>query len=311
LLGKFFLYNLIILEFLLPKPIYLKIENLHYNFFPKKEVKEVQKPKIAKIIMVPEKINLDSHFYSEASSFAAIDLETETVIAEKESTKKLPIASLTKLMTAHLALSNLSLDQKITIKNINLGYNESRMGLKQGEIYTTQALLYGLLIQSANDASKQLAIEMAGSEQEFAKMMNNEGKKMGLKNTNFVNSTGNDESEHYSTAYDLFILTRELLKNPIISEIVSTKEILISSEGGRQAKLENTNKILDNEVVFGIKTGTTDQAGECLAVLSKVNGRKIIIIFLGSQDRFEETINIINWIKENIIWKEQKIYTNQ
>jgi len=311
LLNNFFILNLILLEFILPKPIFTKIENLYYEFFPREEIEITLKPKIAKIVMVPEKINKNSYFFSNSESFAAIDLNTEIVITEKEISKKLPMASLTKLMTAYLALKYFDIDDEIIIDRINLNYNESRMGLREGEIYTLKTLLYGLLIQSANDAALQLAIEISGNEQDFVKLMNTEAYKMGLKNTNFINSTGNDSTEHYSTSYDLFLLTKQILKNQTIAEIVSTKEVLINSKAGRQARLENTNKILDNEVVFGVKTGTTNLAKECLIVLAEINQRKVIIIFMGSNNRFEETIKLINWIKENIIWKEQKIYINQ
>lgn len=231
--------------------------------------------------------------------------DSDKILFKKNGDKKLPIASLTKLMTAMAALENYNLSDTITISK-NVVLQEGAQGaLKQKDVISVKDLLYIMLIESSNHAA--YALSEAKGEKNFVKLMNEEAKELGLENTHFADSTGLS-SENYSTSEDLIKLTKHLLKNyPIIAEISRTKEIdLYKQDGSFYGKLINTNELL-GEIpdIVGGKTGfTTNAKGSLLLVLNNHrSGNYLIYVILGSDDRFGEMKKLINWVNITYIWQ--------
>ncbi|MBI4127414.1 D-alanyl-D-alanine carboxypeptidase [Candidatus Peregrinibacteria bacterium] len=233
-----------------------------------------------------------------AKAVIAIDLESQTVLFRQNSDLKLPIASLTKLMTAYIALNEEDPDALVTISANAAATLGSRMGLRSGEQITVKNLLYGLLIASGNDAAVALAEYNAGDERNFVKKMNQKARQIGLDQTQYANSTGLDNGESYSTPHDLALLASYLIRDDTIREIVSLKTADVSGH-----KLESTNTLLGQMGIKGIKTGFTEAAGECLATLAvNPSGKEILIVVLGSTDRFYDTKILLDWIYRAYIW---------
>lgn len=176
------------------------------------------------------------------------------------------MASTTKIMTALVVLENAKLDTLVEVSKKAAGTGGSRLGLKTGDKITINDLLYGLMLCSGNDAAVCLAETVAGSIPEFAKLMNAKAKSLNLLNTNFVTPHGLDADEHYTTAYELALLSNYALNNKTFYKIVNTKSITISINGYPKS-LINTNELLGNlNGVYGIKTGFTNGANRCLVM---------------------------------------------
>ena len=247
--------------------------------------------------------NSEQIFYTNLSdTIYAIDLNTNSVLLDKNSSSKVPMASLTKLMTAYLAFENLKLDDIAMVSQYSLASEESYMGLFPGEKISIRDLLYGLLVESAGDAAIILGREISGTDLKFVTKMNETAKKIGLLSTNFENPSGMDSKFHYSSARDLATITRILLNDSEFKNIVKTKEFDAKSTSGYIHHLANTNKLLDNDMIFGVKTGKTNLAGECLITLARLKNHDILIVVMGSKNRFLETNNIISWINNVYVW---------
>lgn len=251
---------------------------------------------------IPESVDEFKLLSSSAKAAYFVDINSGKVLYEKNGNQKLPPASTVKLMTAIITVTNTKLNSIITIKPQNTQLNDSTMGLVYGDRITVKELLHGLLINSGSDASLNLATHISGSEISFVKIMNQKAKIFGLENTNFTNPVGWDEAENYSTAKDLTILAKIALQNDLIKEIVSKNNHISRSENGNFYYLKNTNLTLGSEGYFGIKTGTTYNAGENFIVYYKDESREIIGTVLNSTARFEETKKIIEWTKGNYSW---------
>lgn len=248
----------------------------------------------------------------EAKSGIVIDVETGKILFSKNEDFALPMASLTKLMTS---LTVFYSDQyhpedevKISRKAALLRWQGADIKLNEGEVILAKDLLRGVLIASANDASCAMAEYIGGSETEFVAKMNQKAQTLGLTNSIFMNSHGLDQEGHYSTAYDLALITRELLKFPEFIEIVSTSEYEFNSlePASYYHRFRNTNKLLDLDFmrIIGGKTGFTDQAGFCLMLLGEKDGHKIISVVLGSNDAFFDSKILMDWIEEAYEWKD-------
>ena len=251
---------------------------------------------------------------------SAISLVTNSgnprTIFDKSPDQIMPIASLTKLLTAYISLKNYELDQITAISQRAVETEENIGGFGMGEKFTVERLLHSILIESSNDAARALA-EIMG-EQRFVSLMNEEAEKIGLKHTHFIDPIGLDpdypgEGYNYSTANDLAMLVKYILqeadKNPEVAKIfeITRKDeydITLADERFHH-KAVNTNKLL-NEFpdTFGAKTGQTPIAGQCLLVImpQPKNGGHVINIILGSSDRFKDMENIINWINSAFVW---------
>ena len=189
-----------------------------------------------------------------------IDRESKRILYGKNSNEKTAMASTTKIMTAIIALENSKLEEEIIVSNRAANIGGSRLGLETGDKVSMNDLLYGLMLCSGNDAAVQIAETIGGDSKGFAVLMNKKAKELGLNNTHFVTPHGLDDKEHYTTAYELAILTDYALKNKKFAEIVNTKSktILIN---GYQKQIHNTNELLGVlEGVNGVKTGFTNNA---------------------------------------------------
>lgn len=238
-----------------------------------------------------------------AQSVLVVDLPSGVFLYQKNPEMKLSPASITKIMTALVALEHYDLDQVLTVKRVETSGRV--MGLVSGEKITMENLLYGALVHSANDAAFVLAENFPGGEEAFVKQMNEEAKKLGLNNTLFQNPIGFESPSNYSTAFDLFRLTVHALKNKTFTKIVGTPSITVHDHEFKYFHyLQNVNELLGKIWgVAGIKTGFTEDAGQCLVNLTKRNGREILTVILKSEDRFGETQKILDWVFLNYRWE--------
>lgn len=311
MLEKIALIVLIIVEQL---PIFSAVRPKVVDFFKKHDL--VREEKIEKrdvkttkglLFNLPDFPKKSSNFTEislQAASYFAIDGATGKILAFKEENQKLKIASLTKIMTALVTLKNSKLDDVVMVSGL-YPLPEDNMGIINGEQITVGNLLHGLLIGSANDASIALANHIASNSENFVSLMNQEVKNLGLTNTNFTNSTGFDYPDgNYSTAKDLAKLVRFALNNETFKEIIKKQNYEAkSTDNAFTHPISTTNQLLDNQLVFGVKTGKTNEAGECLISLAKQNENEIITIVLGSQDRFGETRALIDWTFNDYKWQ--------
>lgn len=178
-----------------------------------------------------------------SKSAVVIDRESKRILYSKNANEKRAMASTTKIMTCLIALENSKLDEIVTVSEKSASTGGSRLGLFAGDKISINDLLYGLMLRSGNDAAMQIAETIGGSCENFAKMMNKKAREIGLKNTNFVTPHGLDNENHYTTAYELALLTDYALNNEKFAEIVSCKKriILINKQ---QREIYNTNELL-------------------------------------------------------------------
>lgn len=239
-----------------------------------------------------------------AQSVLAVDITSGVYLYEKDPQKTLLPASTTKIVTALVSLDTYQLDQILKVGKVSV--DGQKMGLIWGEEIKFIDLLKGLLIYSSNDAAEVLANNHPGGRDLFIALMNKKSNDLGLTNTHFTNPSGLDNSAHYSTAKDLITISRIAMQDSIFSEIVGTKEETVKSVNGKSIhKLVNINKLLGEvDGVLGVKTGWTENARENLVTYVDRNGRKVMIVVLGSSDRFGETKELIDWIYNNYSWEK-------
>lgn len=231
-----------------------------------------------------------------------IDRNTSTILYGKNENQKRKMASTTKIMTATIIIENCNLDETIEISKKAAGTGGSKLGLKTGDKITIRDLLYGLMLRSGNDAAVALAEYAGGSIEGFAKLMNKKASALGLTSTHFETPHGLDSDKHYTTAYELAILSNYALNNTTFAQIVGTKEYTITINGFPK-KISNTNELLGNlNGVYGIKTGFTNGANRCLVTACKRNDMDIICVVLGADTkkfRTQDSIKLINYIFDN------------
>jgi D-alanyl-D-alanine carboxypeptidase len=233
-----------------------------------------------------------------AQGVYVVDLPSFTPILERNKHNRFLPASTVKILTGLVAVDVYNPSQIITVKRVvNVG---QLMELQVGEKITVENLLYGTLVHSGNDAAFVLA-DNYGYEK-FIELINKKASLLKMKNSKFSDPAGLEETSQYTSPYDLALVARELLKNPYLSKIVSTKEITISDIDFKYFhRLTNVNRLLGEiSGLGGLKTGYTEEAGENLVSFYKKNGHQFVIVVLKSEDRFLDTSNIINWIEENI-----------
>lgn len=210
-----------------------------------------------------------------------------------------PMASLTKIMTALLVLENHSIRSIVTIPPIADQIKGSVVGLQTGEHLSVESLLKAILLPSANDAAYALAVFHSRSVGAFVQNMNRRAEALGLTNTHFTNPAGLDNDEQYSTPRDLGWLTLAALKDQSFRAIVGTRDARIISTEGNEYDLKNTNEMLHyNEDVFGVKTGTTDTAKECLIVLFTEGERSYLLVLLGSNERYTDSLEVLQAVHD-------------
>ena len=238
-----------------------------------------------------------------AQAVYIFDPDSGTTIYEKNSADRLYPASTTKLMTALVALKTYELDQVLAVKTAADATGQT-IDLARGDQLTVENLLYGLLVDSGNDAGVALAENYEGGYSQFITKMNEEAKRLGLTGTHFANVTGFENPDHYTTARDLTLIAREAIANAVIRKIVSTKEVVFYDiTAKKRFAFESTNKLLDLPGVRGLKTGWTPASGECLVTLVTRDGKSILLTVLNSKDRFTESEKLIDWVYANFDWQ--------
>ncbi len=233
-----------------------------------------------------------------AVSAMAYDTTTESLLYSKQTELKLPIASLTKIMTAVIALENLNLKDEVIVTKSAATIGEGTMGLSTGEKLTVEELLYGLLLQSGNDAGETLAQTSEFGREGYIHLMNKKAEDLGLSNTRFTNPSGlQGDGEQYSTVSELVILTNYAMQNPTFRKIVATYNHKIpATKLHKEFNLFNeTNLLTTYPGVRGVKTGFTDEAGMCLVSYLDYNGHQIIAVLLNSQNRREEMASLLDY----------------
>jgi serine-type D-Ala-D-Ala carboxypeptidase (penicillin-binding protein 5/6) len=233
------------------------------------------------------------------------DLTTGTILYQKNANARVPIASTTKIMTALVANSYFKPNSTLLVNQGGL-IEGSRVGLTPGESLNFRSLLYGMLLNSGNDAAFTIAENYQNGVAGFVKAMNDQATKLKLTNTHFDNPAGFDSVNHYSSAADLAIITEEALKVPELSKVFATKDTQIFTlDKKHNFKLQNLNRLLsDVKGMLGVKTGYTDLAKENLVGLVDRDNHRILTVVLGSDDRFAETTNLIEWAYSNFIWSD-------
>lgn len=243
-----------------------------------------------------------------------IDRKTNSVLFGKNENTKKKMASTTKIMTATIIIEKCNLTDTIEISKKAAGTGGSRLGLKTGDKITVLDLLYGLMLRSGNDAAVALAEYAGGDINGFAELMNAKALELGLTNTHFETPHGLDSNEHYTTAYELALLSNYALNNPTFAKIVGTKNYTITINGSPKA-LSNTNELLGNmEGVYGIKTGFTNGANRCLVTACKKNNMDIICVVLGADTkkfRTIDSIKLINYVFNNFVVYDLESFVNK
>lgn len=257
-----------------------------------------------------------------AISAIIMDEKNNSVLWAKNENEVRAMASLTKIMTAIVAIENKALDSEFEVSNYAASMPETKLFLKAGEKYTLEDLLYAIMLKSANDAAVVIAEGVSGSCEEFCKLMTEKAFLIGCTNTNFLTPNGLDNGNkmHKSTAKEMAMIASYALKNETFKKIISTQEKEISNiENTRKFHLSNSNRLLGKDNVKGIKTGYTNLAGQCFAGYYEDNEKSFITIVLasgwgnaGKEAKWTDTTKMMDYINQNfkneiIISKGQKI----
>lgn len=231
-----------------------------------------------------------------AKAYILVNAETLGILVGENYNIKLPMASTTKIMTALILAEQKNLQKTVKVTKEMISVEGSSMGLLEGDTVSFNNLLYGMLLASGNDAANVTAIALGGSTENFAKMMNRKAKEIGLKNTNFVTPSGLDAENHFSTAYDLAVLTAYALKNKVFKNAVSSyKATLFYGNPPYRRTITNHNKLLiEYEDAIGVKTGFTKKAGRCLVSAAKRDGKTIICVTLNDPDDWNDHTKLLN-----------------
>lgn len=232
-----------------------------------------------------------------AQSYLLYELGSERVLYAHNSTVARAPASLTKLMTALLVLEQADINSTVAVVPGDMAEGAT-MGLAVGDVVSVTDLLWGLLLPSGNDAANTLARHVGGSVENFVATMNRRAREIGLQQTHFVNPHGLDADGHVSSAADMLVLTRELWAYPLFRSMVGT-----ANAQWHERDLINTNELLSTFAgTTGVKTGTTDNAGECLVASIERDGRTVMIVIMGSTARFEDAITLYNAFRASFAW---------
>lgn len=225
-----------------------------------------------------------------ARSAILIEASTGQILFEKNSHEKLHPASMTKMMSMLLIVENIEKgvihwDEMVTVSEHASGMGGSQILLETNEQMSVQDLFKGIAVASGNDAVVAMAEKIAGTEEQFINMMNERANQLGLKDTNFKNPHGLDATNHYSSAYDMAMIAKELVKHPKVLEFTSIYEDYLRANTDRKIWLVNTNKLVRfYPGVDGLKTGYTEEAGYCLTATAKKNNMRVIAVAMGEPD---------------------------
>ncbi len=249
-------------------------------------------------------LKTENNLSPNAHSAILMDADTGTVIFEKNPHEKLPPASITKVMTMLLVMEELDkgalkMDEQVTASEYAASMGGSQIFLEPGESMTVEDLLKGVAMASGNDATVALAEKIAGSEEIFIRMMNDKAKQLGLKNTHFSNTNGLPAEDHYTTAYDIAVMSRELLKHEEIVQFTSKYQDYLRKDTDKPFWLVNTNKLVRfYDGADGLKTGYTSEAKFCLSATARRGNFRVIAVVLGepnTKTRNAEVTSMFNF----------------
>lgn len=236
-----------------------------------------------------------------AQGVIVVDIDSQKVLFEKNSNQRLFPASTTKLLTGLVALEYYRPETVLTVRRENV--EGSSLGLKMGEQMTVLDLLKATLMPSANDAALVFADNYPGGEFAFVAKMNQKAKELHLEESQFKNPTGLQDPDHYSSARDLARLASVVIKNPLIKQIVGTRQTQIFDiTKNQEITIENLNKLLGINGIDGLKTGSTPEAGGCLVATSNKNGHRLVSVVLNSKDRFLDTQSLLTFVWGSYRW---------
>ncbi len=248
------------------------------------------------VLFVSMSVFASSAELSGARGAVLIDADTNEILWGRNENERLPMASTTKIMTALVALKYFVPSARFKIPKHAVGTEGTSASLCEGEVYSLEELLYALLLQSANDAACAIALNVCPTTEDFACLMNREASLLGLCNTHFTNPHGLPDDEHYTTAYELSLITSAALKNETIAKIVSTKSYKTESAEGKVRYFYNHNKLLSMyEGAIGVKTGYTKASGRCLVSSARRGGVTLIAVTLGSHNDWQEHMQMLDW----------------
>lgn len=246
-------------------------------------------------------------FWFDFSAYASVGVSAESavlmcadngeILFSRNADRRLSMASTTKIMTSLIALESATPEKEIVVTKEMVSVEGTSMGLMPGDSVSLLELVYGMLLQSGNDAANTVAYVLGGSQEGFSKLMNERAREIGMENTNFVTASGLDDENHYSTAYDMALLAAECLKNPEFAEICSQKKAKLTYGNPPYARtLTNHNKLLwKYSDSVGIKTGFTKKSGRCLVSAAKRNGVTLIAVTLNAPDDWNDHISMFEY----------------
>lgn len=239
----------------------------------------------------------DAAPYVSAVSAVVINSATGNIVYEKNAYEQRAMASTTKIMTALLTIEAGDLDKIFTVDSYAIMVEGTSMGLREGDIVTRRALCYGMLLPSGNDAANAAAVSVGGSMDNFVKLMNNKAQQLGMAQTHFANPSGLDAQGHYSTAYDMALLTKAALENDTFRSICSLSEARVEFGNPPYSRmLYNSNKLLYlYDGCFGVKTGFTDNARRCLVSAAEKDGVTLIAITLNAGDDWNDHAKMLDY----------------
>lgn len=232
-----------------------------------------------------------------AKSAVLMCADNGEVLYSENANEQLPMASTTKIMTALLAIEAATPDMEITVTREMVSVEGTSMGLLPGDGVSLRELVYGMLLQSGNDAAHTAAVVLGGSEEKFAELMNERAREIGMTNTNFVTASGLDEENHRSTAYDMALLACESIKNPEFAAICSSKTAALTyGNPPYKRTLRNHNRLLwSDESIIGIKTGFTKKSGRCLVSAAKRDGVTLVAVTLNAPDDWNDHLSMLEY----------------
>lgn len=235
------------------------------------------------------------HLSAEAA--ALIDVDSGRILFEKNGDRPMRVASLTKIITAYVALRSGRLSDIVTVSKNAIRQEGSSVYLSEGERQTLKNLLYAMMLRSGNDAATAIAEHIAGTSDRFSQRMNMEMRRLGLTHTHFCNPHGLDHPGHYSTAHDMAAVTAAALRDPVFRSIVSTRFYTIPWPGEKwDRKMRNKNKMLWRmPEADGVKTGYTRKAGRCLASSATSNGRQVAAVVLRAPDDWNDSERLLRY----------------
>lgn len=234
----------------------------------------------------------------------AIDARSGSILYARNMHGRVAPASLTKIVTALVAIEHGDLDEWVAVEfDDEELYDSTLMGIRNGEWYTLRDLLYGLMLPSGNDSALAIANHISGSEEQFAELMNIKVGQLGLTDSHFVNPHGLDEADHYSSPYDMAMITRYALRNSFFAKLAATRTWDVN--GTRGYTIYNLNRLLGNYPgADGVKVGYTEAAGPSIVASATRDGNQAIVAFMGGRDTAGESTRLFNYIFENFTWPD-------